>query len=344
MSQLAPTAKIRDHFQTLGNGARRYRRAIRAQAGDTEVVRKSKAKGVERAMQSSAVVALRTMTMIVCLVAVPLVAVLGTTLPKVVKSAFGHREAQQKSHDEDAAAIPDRRDLTSAATELVADEPMPSRTADAKNADHESAVPRVRITGVRALDEAPLTASEDLAEQPPIETAPLWNPSPRTASAPRGRPMTTHFVPSPLPPQASQPRRRGDVDAGPPYYDVRVRGESLQKTVYSQPDETATHPTTDDENDVGQALAGERMAPVQRVANTGALADGEQRLRGLGATYYRLEAWGSDGSFYRCSCSVPLTPRSRATRHFESIGAAPSQAIDAVIKQVETWRAKRVLR
>lgn len=302
-------------------------------------------------MQSSAMVALRTMTMIVCLVAVPLAAVLGTTLPKVVKSALWHGEARQQAHDEDVVAVHERRPILAAGSELAGTElagTMPSsEMADPQSEDHESALPRVRITGVRALDEAPLTASEGVAEQPPIETAPLWNPSPRTASAPRGRQMTTHFIPSPLPRQDSRLPSRPHVDAEPPSYDVRMRGdgrgESLQKTVYSQPDE-ATNPKTDDESDGGQTLAAERMVAVQRVANTGALADGEQRLREMGATYYRLEAWGSDGSFYRCSCSVPLSPRSRATRHFESIEAAPSQAIDAVMKQVETWRAKRVTR
>jgi hypothetical protein len=291
-------------------------------------------------MQSSAIVALRTMTMIVCLVAVPLAAVLGTTLPKVVKAAFWQRDARPRTHDEVVGAVHDRRDLVTAGTELVADERIPSGIAEPKDADYESALPRVRITGVRALDEAPLAASEGAAEEPPIETAPLWNPTPRTASAPRGRQMTTHFVPSPLQ-QDSRRRGRGNADDELPSYDGRVRGESLQKTVYSQPDEVATDPKTGEERDAGQALAGERLSPVQRVANSGALADGEQRLRELGATYYRLEAWGSDGSFYRCSCSVPLNPRSRATRHFESIEAAPSQAIDALIKQVEIWRTKR---
>jgi hypothetical protein len=297
-------------------------------------------------MQSSAMVALRTMTMIVCLVAVPLAAVLGTTLPKVVKSAFGHGEARQTGQvDENViSATVNGRERAAAAKDPIPSVPMPPNTKETQDDANEPTLPRVRITGVRPLDESPM-ASEPVPNEPPLETAPLWNPSPRTASTPRGRQTTTHFVPSSLPLRVRRPRRHADANAELLSHDVRLRGErrgeTLQKTVYSQPDEADANIMTPEQSGGGPDLTGQRMAPVERVANRGALADGEQRLRELGATYYRLEAWGNDGSFYRCSCSVPLAERSRATRHFESIEAAPSQAIGAVVKQVETWRAKR---
>lgn len=295
-------------------------------------------------MQSSAMVALRTMTMIVCLVAVPLAAVLGTTLPKAVQSAFGRHEARQTAQvDKDAvSATAHGHDLVTSAPDSIATLPAPSETMETQDDAGAPTLPHARITGVRPLDESP-TAPEMVANERPIETAPLWNPAPRTASTPRARPTTTHFVPSELRQHGRSPLRSANADTQAPAYDVRARGdrrgESLQRTVYSQPDEAVAKSAVPVEGEPG--VIGQRMTPVERVANRGALADGERRLRELGAATYRLEAWGSDGSFYRCSCSVPLAPRSRAARHFESIEAAPSQAIDAVVKQVETWRAKK---
>jgi hypothetical protein len=297
------------------------------------------AKGVEQAMQSSAMVALRTMIMIVCLVAVPLAAVFGTALSKAVKSAFGYREAWQPSklaEDEQ----PPRVDSLA----LAADndprilQPTPEATSQPQTEQRESPIlPHAKITGVRALPEVPTTAAADKADEPMIETAPLWNPAPRTARTPRDRQMTTHFVPAPAPQRDIL--RQGRVDSVQSNTNAAVarrrsarRTESLQQTVYSPPDEVESPSDTDG------------LVPVERVANDGALADSERRLRELGATYYRLEIWGDEGNFYRCSCSVPISPRGRAMRHFEAIESAPSQAINVVIKQVETWRSRQAAR
>lgn len=289
-------------------------------------------------MQSSAMVALRTMTMIVCLVAVPLAAVLGTTLPKVVKSAFGGREARQ-AIEPGAANRPDEHELIVPTVEPHQTEPQVAVQSELPRAV-ELAAPRVHITGVQMSEDAPPTAERDLAEQPPIETAPLWNPSPRTATAARSGQTTTHFVP---------PNARHSDDrllSRPPAGDARPtygvgprpgrRDDSLRKTVYSPPDD-------DDPlgNQSDAPPAEERLAPVERVSNDGALADGQRRLRALGVKYYRLEPWGGEGALYRCSCNVPLAPGGRASRHFDAIETAPSRALEAVVEQVEAWRARR---
>ncbi|HWB09126.1 MAG TPA: hypothetical protein VG826_07880 [Pirellulales bacterium] len=137
--------------------------------------------------------------------------------------------------------------------------------------------------------------------------------------------MTAHFAPSPL------PHRIDDSGREP-------RAGGLQKTVYSQPrGELAESPGEDLAEDQGALVAVDRSSG----AADNVLADGERRLRRLGATYYRLETWGGEGRYYRCSCNIAVSAGSRATRHFEAIEAEPSRAIDAVIKQVDAWRARR---
>ena len=275
-------------------------------------------------MQSSAMVALRTMIMITCLVAVPLAAVMGTALPKVVKSALDGRDSSFFSRDGVTSDEP-RPPVTQSV--LAADDStetaVPAPSGHELAAADEPRPPTAHIIGVRPIDDEPAQAA---TKEVVVQTAPLWNRSPRTASSPRNRDTTAHFAPSPrLHGRTAAPRRRGEP-----------RSEGLQKTVYSPPDEDeseAQSPGADGDDD--------RMVPVERPAGENSFAESERRLRELGAIYYRLESWGADAEFYRCSCSVALSPRSRATRHFEAIDAAPSQAIDAVIKQVDAWRAIR---
>jgi hypothetical protein len=268
-------------------------------------------------MQSSAMVALRTAIMITCLVAVPLAAVFGTALPKVVRSAFDRRGktspwSNLPSDDEPAPPT------VLAMEEIIAPTPAPPSSGRAVAENHLS-LPTAHITGVRPIDEGLLTPPAAA----PVETAPLWSPPPRTARATSTRDMTAHFAPSPLPHRIDESRP----------------GE-LQKTVYSPPRGEPLESGDDDSAEEQGTLVAVDRSTGQGLADN-VLADGERRLRRLGATYYRLETWGGEGRFYRCSCNVALKAGSRMTRHFEAIEAAPSQAIDAVIKQVDAWRAKR---
>ncbi|HET6880359.1 MAG TPA: hypothetical protein VFI31_09400 [Pirellulales bacterium] len=299
-------------------------------------------------MQSSAVVALRTMIMIVCLVAVPLAAVLGTALPKVVKSAFGHTEtrppmlnAESDFSVRETAQVVPVDNVETAVVKAVSSVPG----TPVEQPLEAALLPRARIVGVRSMDDGLSAVSNAIvSEPPPTETAPLWNPTPRTASTPGDRPMTTLRTPSTLRQTDAEMSRKSGGAGRQTAYETRQRAnrrdDALQKTVYSPPVPGDEEPLPS-ETAEGGVPAVDGLTPVERVSNGGVLADGEQRLRQLGAVYYRLEMWGNDGAFYRCSCSVPLSARGRAVRHFESIEAAPSQAIEAVIKQVESWRAKR---
>ena len=67
----------------------------------------------------------------------------------------------------------------------------------------------------------------------------------------------------------------------------------------------------------------------------------QQRLRRLGATYYLLEAWGSEDQLFRFHCRMALAGSPGATRHFEATDRDPFEAMSRVLREVEAWRAGR---
>lgn len=265
-------------------------------------------------MQSSAMVAIRTMIMITCLVAVPLAAVFGTALPKVVKTALGIRSHEVTWNDPHSDEEPKPPSVLS--VEDFASSPHAEAGLPLNAGGPASRLPTAHITDVRPIDD---TASAEAA----VETAPLWRPPARTAQVLTERNTTAQFAPAPSAAHVDVAARHGEP-----------RTEALQKTVYSQPSRDPDEDESLDEPEYN------RLVPIERPASDNALSEGERQLRQLGATYFRLETWGVEGNLYRCSCNVALKPGSRATRHFQAIEAAPSQAIGAVIKQVDAWRAR----
>lgn len=256
-------------------------------------------------MQSSAMVAFRTLIMITCLVAVPLAALTGTAVTKVVRSALGDHGSSLALADCGGDGSPlafgtiATADNAEAKPRVVA--PLAAEPTELSQLTPR--LPTARITGVRAVSDAGEVA--DTSPEPAIESAPLWNAAPRTASAPRNREMTAHNV---LP-------------------------QGLQKTAYSPHDSAGMR-------EGAGADADDELLPIEPAEAENRFDDSEERLRELGANYYRLENWGDDGKFYRCSCSIAAAPHSRATRHFEAVEASPSDAIDGVIRQVQAWRNK----
>ncbi len=65
----------------------------------------------------------------------------------------------------------------------------------------------------------------------------------------------------------------------------------------------------------------------------------QRRLRELGASYYLLEKWGTEGQLYRFHCRVAIGEGGGANRHFESIDASARTTMQQVLAQVEAWRA-----
>jgi hypothetical protein len=310
---------------------------------------------IETADSSSSMVALRTIVMIAFLVAIPLMAVIGAGLPDSLRNAMQGDSA--RSHAAAAAARPNETQpgATALADSSAATEPLlepgertlpapapggsienarpageqpgmpPPTAAMAPNFNRAprasitevrtsaGGAPRARIVQVRAVDD-----STTLQAPAPAPTAPLWAPAPRTAASPRGRNTTAHFEPSEVRPRAPQRKapKRNIPDA------------ALQATAYSTP---------------AAPWAKSASAEDQPPPASDAFARGEQRLRQYGATHYRLESWGENGELFRCSANVALPNHRYGARHFETTAASPSQAIDRLLEQVESWRAAQRL-
>ena len=77
------------------------------------------------------------------------------------------------------------------------------------------------------------------------------------------------------------------------------------------------------------------MAP----STAGAFLGIQERLRGLGATYYRLESWGSQQPLFRFQCEMALDESPHLTRHFEATDGDPLRAMSKVLAEVEAWKA-----
>jgi hypothetical protein len=67
----------------------------------------------------------------------------------------------------------------------------------------------------------------------------------------------------------------------------------------------------------------------------------QQRLRELGATYFLLESWGSQGQLYRFYCKMAIGGNSNYNRYFEATDADAIQVMSKVLNEVEAWRAGR---
>lgn len=294
--------------------------------------------GSEPQAQSSSMVALRTIVMIVFLVVVPLIAVFGTGLPGSLRTAMQGRAAgvsnRPAPQTSEPVTAPSELAAAPLANENAADrEPPPngaensayaaqSAEAGAHSPEFRTAEveplpdrpPQVSITAVRTGSPAPRARITQVRALPevsaaPLATAPFWAPAPRTASTPRGRNLTAHF-------ESSDSSRRVPAQKAA----KKTAGESpLQATAYSAP---ATPPRSE----------------TTSSQPTDAFARGERRLRELGASHYRLETWGERGELFRCTANVKLPSGRRAMRHFEATAPSPSQAIEQLLAKVEAWR------
>ena len=220
------------------------------------------------AEQSSSTVMLRALVMLACLVAIPLAAIFGTSMPEIVRKLLAANGPAQGS----SADGPDRYDLQF--------EPMPQANA-------ASMLP--------APAEGPTTATD-------------WQTRP-TLPGSQG------------PDRSANPPRPAVISAS---YETVGPG--------SQPPGTADWP---------QNAAPALLPPQQRAPSAfDQFTQIQQRLRQLGATYYLLETWGSDGQSYRFYCRLPIQGDRTNSRYFEVIDTDQLRAMDRVLRQVEAWRAR----
>ena len=67
----------------------------------------------------------------------------------------------------------------------------------------------------------------------------------------------------------------------------------------------------------------------------------QDRLKSLGATYYQLEKWGSQGELFRFVCLVSANEQHTFEKHFQAIGRDPISVMQSVIAEIEAWRNEK---
>ncbi len=214
------------------------------------------------AEQSSSTVMLRALVMLACLVAIPLAAIFGTSMPEIARKLLSANGSAQRA----SADGPDRHDSQF--------EPMPQVNA-------ASMLPTPPTDG-QARPMVPGSHGPNLPVNPPLSAV---------------------------------------VSAS--YETVGPASES---------------PGTSDWRQNGAPA----LLPTQQRAPTAfdQFTQIQQRLRQLGASYYLLETWGSDGQSYRFYCRLPIQGDRTNSRYFEVIDSDQLRAMDRVLRQVEAWRAR----
>lgn len=67
----------------------------------------------------------------------------------------------------------------------------------------------------------------------------------------------------------------------------------------------------------------------------------QNRLRDLGAVYYKLESWGSQQQLFRFQCEMAVGSGPGLTRHFEAVDNDPLMAMHKALVEAEAWHASR---
>lgn len=133
------------------------------------------------------------------------------------------------------------------------------------------------------------------------------------------RPLTAMGIPS----GGTQPNTTGAVD---------LAGFQLPQSLLAGPAEGRPGATIPADYEEPTDVASPPRPPRERFTHV------EQRLRQLGATYYLLELWGSQGQLYRFYCRMAIGGNPNCTRYFEATDADALAAMGKVLDEVEAWQ------
>ncbi len=142
-------------------------------------------------------------------------------------------------------------------------------------------------------------------ERKPAETSELVENQPGDSPA-------FSAAPPPVPVVTPQVAENGDFLAAPAIFAPIVPAESIE--------------TTSIEPSASTAADADRLPALMN------------RLKELGGTEPQLVTWGSSGQLYRFCCQATLDDIPSFKRHFESVAAERSVAVEEVVAKVEAWR------
>ena len=260
-------------------------------------------------MQSSTAVACRVLVMLVCLIAVPLAAILGSSLSDVARSLFGGRWGNDSGPAQESLAEAPRLGTPSEmvgaltgplnAPEEVAECARPASPGSATPAGVIHAGLEVPLQSVPADRSPPFVWSRETAREVAGQAA-----DPAARRPPRSRLAELFPIAPPAPRSADSSTR--DLRSAP---------------------------------SASGAPMAELPPPPAAASDSRAIAI-QQRLRQLGAPHCLLEPWGSRGQLFRFHCKVAIGGNPNWTRYFEATDADPLQAMTRVLEEVEAWRAR----
>lgn len=259
--------------------------------------------------QSSVVVMFRALVMLVCLIAIPLAALFGSSLPAVVQAV---RQGRWPTLAELRGTYGLRQNSLSEAPPFAPTTPG------------NQAIP----SGPPAADGTPAMASPTSVAHTPLQQA---VPCPPLDDRANPGTQTTAVLPAgyeaPLDPSGHPASVLSTAE--PSLVHVGAGGENPPPSPSgaSPPDQSRGTP----------ALAG----PLAATSGSDPYTVIQDRLRQLGATYYLLESWGDQDRQYRFFCRMAIGGNAQCTRSFWSIDTDPFQAMRQVLQQVEAWRSGR---
>lgn len=152
-----------------------------------------------------------------------------------------------------------------------------------------------------------------------------WKQEPRAGvQDPRlAAPRTQLLTPPALPPSTAQNATPPLLPAAQPEAPKLLAESNIASSIGPNPSTTA---------------AANQTTPPANVATNDRMPELMLRLAQLGAADTNMAPWGDGGQMYRFSCRAPLTNAPIMMQHFESVAAAPTQAIEQVVAKLEAWR------
>ncbi len=155
-----------------------------------------------------------------------------------------------------------------------------------------------------------------------------------------GLPLVAMLHPWGQPPLAATPPALDVPRMPPPTPDEhRAPADAPQTSLAIAPEHITARPPSEPYGAAPTQDVPSNSSPVPSLSDEDVrLVTIQRRLRELGASYYLLEKWGTEGQLFRFHCRVAFGEGGSANRHFEAINPDARTTMQEVLTQVEAWR------
>jgi len=274
-------------------------------------------------MQSSTAVAARAIVMLACLVSIPLLAVFGRSLPELVMKLYDERPSQETTFSRD-----DRPE---------APEFYPGEDTSFVASGPKGAAAGVHPAGTSAWGTNPKVVpahvtTPSATRLPAGYEVPIVSPSPGIPDSVTGPARST----------TPQHGREGSGPVGPAHaVPLSGRFPQVLPGQATRPQAISRQPPPAGVGAAASAGSQTGVSSVPAPSDGGTFVLIQERLRDMGAVYYRLESWGTQQQLFRFQCEMAVEGSRGLTRHFEAVDSHPLLAMHKVLVEAETWVASR---